>query len=166
MTAITFDTLRFANRLKAAGVESAHAEAEAAALSEVLDTNLGELATKADLASLRSEMATKADLAALKAEMATKTDLAALKAEMATKTDLAALKVEMATKTDLAALKADMATKTDLAALRDDMATKGELAAEIALLRKDMLALEYRLTIKLGVLLAGSVAMLAAILKL
>lgn len=49
MTAITFDTLKFANTLKAAGVPSAQAEAEAVALSEVLEVNLKELATKEDL---------------------------------------------------------------------------------------------------------------------
>lgn len=49
MSAITFDTLKFANRLKEAGVPSAQAEAEAVALSEVFDVNLKELATKEDL---------------------------------------------------------------------------------------------------------------------
>lgn len=49
MSAITFDTLKFANRLKEAGVPSAQAEAEAVALSEVFDVNLRELATKEDL---------------------------------------------------------------------------------------------------------------------
>ena len=43
MTAITFDTLKFANRLKQAGVPSAYAEAD------ILEANLGELATKADI---------------------------------------------------------------------------------------------------------------------
>ena len=51
MTAITFDTLKFANTLKAAGVPpaQAEAEAEAVALSEVLEVNLKDLATKEDL---------------------------------------------------------------------------------------------------------------------
>jgi hypothetical protein len=49
MTAITFDTLKFANTLKAAGVPPAQAEAEAVALSEVLEVNLKDLATKEDL---------------------------------------------------------------------------------------------------------------------
>jgi len=56
MPTLTFDTLKFANRLKAAGVPSIHAEAEADALSEVFETNLSELATKEDL------LATKEDL--------------------------------------------------------------------------------------------------------
>jgi hypothetical protein len=52
MTAITFDTLKFANRLKAAGVPPAQAEAEAEALSEVFETGLNELTTRADLREL------------------------------------------------------------------------------------------------------------------
>ena len=62
MAAITFDTLKFANTLKEAGVPSAQAEAEASALSEVLEVNLKELVTKEDLhrefESLRREMMT------------------------------------------------------------------------------------------------------------
>jgi hypothetical protein len=49
MTAITFDTLKFANKLKLAGVPDKQAEAEAEALSEVLEINLKELATKQDI---------------------------------------------------------------------------------------------------------------------
>lgn len=60
MTAITFDTLRFSNRLKNAGVPPAQAEAEAEALAEVFEINLKELATKDDL---RREIAeSKAEL--------------------------------------------------------------------------------------------------------
>jgi hypothetical protein len=62
MVAITFDTLKFANTLKEAGVPPAQAEAEAKALSEVLEVNLKELVTKEDLhrevESLRREMNT------------------------------------------------------------------------------------------------------------
>ena len=50
MTAITFDTLKFANRLKQAGVPSAHAEAD------ILEANLGELATKADILDVKKEL--------------------------------------------------------------------------------------------------------------
>ena len=55
-----FDPLKFANTLKDAGVPSAQAEAEAKALSEVLEVNLKELVTKEDLHreidTLRREM--------------------------------------------------------------------------------------------------------------
>ncbi|SFI31119.1 hypothetical protein [Nitrosomonas sp. Nm34] len=56
MTTLTFDTLKYANTLKEAGVPSAQAEAEAKALSEVLEVNLKDLITKEDL------LATKEDL--------------------------------------------------------------------------------------------------------
>ena len=46
MTTITFDTLKFANTLKAAGVPPAQAEAEAVALSEVLEVNFKDLVSK------------------------------------------------------------------------------------------------------------------------
>ena len=150
MTAITFDTLKFANRLKAAGIPSAYAEAEAAALSEVLDINLGELATRTDLA----RMASKTDLDAVRADLAAvKNDVAGIKAE------LAAIKVEMATKADLVLIRtvvATLATKEDLAAVK----------AEVALLRKDMEAMEYRLTIRLGVVITAAMALLGTFLKL
>ena len=47
MATITFDTLKFSNTLKEAGVLPA--QAEAMALSEVLEVNLKELVTKDDL---------------------------------------------------------------------------------------------------------------------
>ncbi|MGZ5010136.1 MAG: DUF1640 domain-containing protein [Methylobacter sp.] len=49
MAAITFDTLKYANRLKAAGAEPKVAEAEAEALAEVFELNLNEVATRDDL---------------------------------------------------------------------------------------------------------------------
>jgi len=49
MTAITFDTLKYANALKKAGVSQEQAEAQAGALSEILELNLQELVTKSDL---------------------------------------------------------------------------------------------------------------------
>jgi hypothetical protein len=48
MTTLTFDTLKFANRLKASGVPDKQAEAQA----EILQTNLSEVATKRDLTEL------------------------------------------------------------------------------------------------------------------
>jgi len=59
MSTLTFDTLKFANRLKTAGVPAVQAEAEADALSEVLETNLGELATKTDLREVEAKLESK-----------------------------------------------------------------------------------------------------------
>ncbi len=46
MSTLTFDTLKFANRLKAAGVPDKQAEAEAEILGEALEVNLKNLVTE------------------------------------------------------------------------------------------------------------------------
>ena len=56
MSTLTFDTLKFANQLKTAGVPAIQAEAEAKALSEIFETNLSELVTKEDLRHEMSSM--------------------------------------------------------------------------------------------------------------
>jgi hypothetical protein len=56
MSAITFDTLKYANTLKAAGIAAEQAEAQAAALSDVLEVSTRELATKADIAALKADL--------------------------------------------------------------------------------------------------------------
>jgi hypothetical protein len=68
MAAMTFDTLKFANKLKSAGVPDKQAEAEAEALSEVLEINLKELVTKEHLdIKLQQELAPiRTDLAVIK----------------------------------------------------------------------------------------------------
>ena len=54
MTAITFDTLKFVERLKAAGVPEAQAKAQAESLADVMGT--AELATKADLREMETRV--------------------------------------------------------------------------------------------------------------
>jgi len=49
MAVVTFDTLKFANTLKAAGVPEKQAEAQASAFAEVMHVNFKELVTKDDL---------------------------------------------------------------------------------------------------------------------
>ena len=49
MAVATFDTLKFANTLKAAGVPERQAEAQAVAFAEVIQINLKDLVTKEDL---------------------------------------------------------------------------------------------------------------------
>jgi hypothetical protein len=60
MAVATFDTLKFANTLKAAGVPDKQAEAQAAAFAELIQANFKELATKED--SERLAKAGKDDL--------------------------------------------------------------------------------------------------------
>lgn len=54
MSAVTFDTLKFANRLKAAGVPSQQAEAEAEALADALSSS--DIATRTDLIELKTDL--------------------------------------------------------------------------------------------------------------
>jgi len=96
MSAVAFDTLKFAQNLRdKANFSPAQAEGVSQAFSEAITD---QLATRGDLADL----ATKADMAALSA--ATKADMAALSA--ATKDDISALSA--ATKDDIADVRKEM----------------------------------------------------------
>jgi len=59
MNILNFDTLKFAKRLKAVGMDPALAEEQAAAMAEVLEINLQHLATKSDLQLLEQRMVIK-----------------------------------------------------------------------------------------------------------
>ncbi|MBF0284993.1 MAG: DUF1640 domain-containing protein [Magnetococcales bacterium] len=69
MTTITFDTLRYANRLQSAGVPDKQAEAMAEAQAEVWEKNLDDLATKRDLKELELRIA--AEFAKVTGELST-----------------------------------------------------------------------------------------------
>lgn len=71
MSAVPFDTLKYAEALKTAGVPEAQAKAQAEALADVLRQGGQNLVTKADL---------KAELAELKAEL--KADIAKLQTDI------------------------------------------------------------------------------------
>lgn len=67
--AIQFDTLRFVEKLKSAGVPEAQAKAEAEALATALgESTSGLLATKDDITGLKLEMSNT--IAGIKIEMA------------------------------------------------------------------------------------------------
>ena len=59
MNVLNFDTLKYAKRLKAIGMDPALAEEQAAAMAEVLEINLQNLATKSDLQLLEQRMVIK-----------------------------------------------------------------------------------------------------------
>ena len=58
MTTITFDTLKFVERLKSSGVSDEQAKAEVEALTAALNETIAvrELATKSDLESIKSDL--------------------------------------------------------------------------------------------------------------
>jgi hypothetical protein len=61
VVAITFDTLKYSNRLKAAGADPKIAEAEAEALAEVFELNLKEIATLEDIKLLEERLNERLD---------------------------------------------------------------------------------------------------------
>lgn len=63
--AVAFDTLKFVEKLEAAGVSHAQAKATAEAFAEATSQ---ELATKADLALLKTDLETKIEKAELRLE--------------------------------------------------------------------------------------------------
>ena len=68
MAVATFDTLKFANTLKTAGVPAQQAEAQAVAFAEVIQGNFKDLATKEDLALAKNEL--KQEIAQVRTELA------------------------------------------------------------------------------------------------
>jgi hypothetical protein len=56
MSTITFNTLKFSQRLEKAGATREYAIAEAEALSEVFETGTQDLSTKGDINVVRSEI--------------------------------------------------------------------------------------------------------------
>lgn len=59
MNILNFDTLKYAKQLKAVGMDPVLAEEQAAAMTEVLEINLQNLATKSDLQLLEQRMVIK-----------------------------------------------------------------------------------------------------------
>lgn len=90
-------------------------------------------------------LATKADLLAVRADL--REEISALRAEL--KEDIAVLRAEL--KEDLAVLRAEL--KDDIAVLRADNNA----------IRSEMQALELRMTLRLGGLVAAGVAILAVL---
>ena len=76
---MTFDTLAIAKRLRAAGFTEPQAEAMTAAISDGRQFELEQLATKSDLATLKTDLTT--DLAELRA--ATRADFAVVDTKIA-----------------------------------------------------------------------------------
>jgi len=125
---ITFDTLEYVNKLKAADVPQKQAEAQAQALRGVLDTVLVEQARQQ--AQIHARALENLD---------TKTERA-----------IAELKYEL---------------KGDIAEIRNEL--KGDIAEtknEIALVRKDMEALENRLVTRLTKVMIALIGITAGVL--
>ncbi|OAS22469.1 coiled-coil domain-containing protein [Methylobacterium platani] len=172
MTAVAFDTLKFARALR----ERAHLTAEQAeGLSEVFaEAVQGGLPTRADLQGLEGSVT--AEFAAVRAEIAgfrveTRNEFAAVRAEMkaefaAVRSEIAAFKVE--TRSEFAAVRAEM--KAEFAAVRSEMKTEfaavpSEMRTESTSVRSELKLLEQRMTIKLGAMLVALGGILIAAIR-
>src|SRR5450631_4406457 len=94
MNAVPYETPKMAQRLEAAGFAAPQAAGAAEALAEALTS--ADLATKADINTLRSEL--KADIGSLRTEV--KADIGSLRSEL--KGDIASLR------SDIELLRRDM----------------------------------------------------------
>ena len=112
MTAVAFDTLKFARTLREkAKLSSEQAEGLADAMVEVLD---GNLATRTDVREVRGEIRdVRGDIEALKIQ--TRADIESLR--LSTKADTDALR--LSTKADIEGLR--LSTKADIEALRSEL---------------------------------------------
>ena len=165
-----FDTHKAVKALQTAGFTDHQAEA----VVETVGTAMGEnLATKADLEIALQPMVTKADLdAALDAAlepMVSKADLEIALQPMVTKADLdAALDAAlepMVSKAELEIALQPMVTKADLNAALEPMVSKAELEMALQPIKAELVALEQRMTIKLGAFVAAGVGFLAVFEK-
>jgi uncharacterized phage infection (PIP) family protein YhgE len=167
MPLIAFDTLAFANKLKAVGMDPKIAEAQAELQADVLnELSIGQLATKKDVQELKTDMRElrtelKTDMQELRTEL--KSDMQELRTEL--KTDMQELRTELKTemqelRTDMHELRAEV--KSDIhelsTGLKSDM---HELSTE---LKSDMHELKFTLLVKFGAIVVGAIAASTAIL--
>ena len=136
---LNFDTLAYVKQLEAVGVPREQAEVQAEALRAIIDEKL---ATKLDVAELKRDIKElDAKIESVRAEL--KRDIKELDA-----------KIE--------SVKAELK--------RDIESTKAQLQADMSQLRidttRDLRELEMRMLIKLGGMMAASIAVVAALVKL
>ena len=137
---VAFDTLRAARRLRD---EAGFDERQAGVLVDTFAEGMTEtLATKADVEALRGDLE---------------------KTEASLRGDLE--KTEASLRADLE--KTEASLRAELGVLRGDLEkTEASLRADLGLLRGQMRELEQRMTIRLGAMMVGAVALIVALIKL
>ena len=154
MKAIAFDTLEFVKRLRAANFSEAQAEAMVEAIAAVVTE---QLATKADLQDLRR------DLMAEMNDLRRHIDAGLEAARQEARSQQENLRRDL--EGQIEALRRDL--EGQIEALRRDLEGQIEaLRRDVAELRRELKESEYRLTIRLGGMLAAAVAVVAALVKL
>ena len=162
-----FNALKYTQKLEEAGFTREQAEASVTILWEVLEMNL---ATKDDI--LRLEKATSADIQRL--EQSTSADIQRL--EQSTSADIQRLEKELeSTRGDIQ--RFEKGTQEEFKSIRSDITSlenitnemKGDIIGldkKIDLLTFGLERLENKLIVKLGGLMAFSVGILAALIRL
>jgi hypothetical protein len=139
MSAIAFDTLKFAKRLKEAGFTEQQAEALADAEAEFIEQNL---ATKRDIADIKRDIAdVKRDIKEL--EVTLRNEIKQL--DVTLRNEIKQLDVTLRGEIKQLDVKIEQ--------IRSDLA-------------RDLKDLEYRMTIKLGTMMVVAVAAMATLVKL
>ena len=171
MATATFDTLKFANALKAVGVPDKQAEAEAQVLSEVFSINFREVTTKEDLKRAVADIEVK--IREVEQRLLVKIDQ--FRVELNSKIDQ--FKTELSAKIELTDKKLDAKieqNKTDLSA-KIELVDK-KLDAKIDQVKVELLAKMDSIQLKLsgemillrwmfGVVISFLVAMLALLIR-
>lgn len=142
-----FNALKYTEELEKAGFNRNQAEASVRLLVDVMNENF---ATKADLNELRS--ATQSDIFALKSEL--KADITELRNEL--KGDIVGLRNEL--KGDISELRNEL--KGEIKELRS------EVKSEVMRLESSIKEMEYKLTIKLGSMMALAIGVTATLVKI
>ena len=160
MATATFDTLKFANALKAVGVPDKQAEAEAQVLSEVFSINFREVTTKEDLKRAVSDIEVR--IREVEQRLLVKIDQFRL--ELNSKIEQ--FKTELSAKIDLVEKKLDAKidqVKTDLSAKIDLVEKKLDAKMDSIHLKLsgEMILLRWMF----GVVISFLVAMLALLIR-
>jgi hypothetical protein len=155
MPAIAFDTLKMVETLEAGGFTDQQARAVVTALGDA--ATVANVATRADLLDLGIGL--KHDIEDFKTEV--KHDIDAFKTEV--KHDIDAFKTEV--KHDIDVLKTEVKRDIDVLKTevkRDIDAFKTDVKHDIGVLRADMLAMEQRVTIRMGGMMVALAGVLSA----
>jgi hypothetical protein len=154
---VAFDTLKFVEKLEAAGVSSVHAKATAEAFAEATSQ---ELATKTDLIAVKTEL--KADIASVRTEL--KADIASVRTEL--KADIASVRTEL--KAEIASVRSDLSAQ--IASVQSDLSAEiasvqSSLGSEIASVRSEVELVKRDLKIWFGSVMVVAVGIILAAIR-
>ncbi len=141
MASLLFDTHKAVKDLQEAGFDEAQAEAVVSTLGTAI---VGNVATKQDVNDIRSEIQD------IRANVATKQDVNDIRSEIQD------IRANAATKQDVNDIRSEIQD------IRANAATKQEVSS----LRSEMHAMELRITLRMGGLIAAGVALIIALDKL